>query len=347
MIQQKRFQLRLCSPAFLGDAHQSGVWRTPPIKALLREWWRVAAAPESGYDHPSLRETEGLLFGNAWLEPDADKNSRFCKSTVRMALGHWDEGKMRKHEPLGKVDHPEAEKAGRKVEPLNYLGYGPIDRGQFKNGAALQAGETNTLDLAWPAEDADAIAHTLQLIEWFGTLGGRSRNGWGSLSLGLEPLAADHAHLTAVLRPLKECLKLDWPHAIGSDNKGPLVWESANTFDNWQPAMKFFASTKIGFRTSLKFDGGEPHRQPQKRHVLAYPVTHHKVSGWSNEARLANQIRFKLFATGDNKRKARIYHTPHKSPLAIGNINELDVWQSIHRWLDDPQNKLTRLGAKP
>ena len=91
MIQQKSLQLRLHSPAFLGDAHQSGVWRTPPIKALLREWWRVAAAPESRYDHRSLRETEGLLFGNAWLEPDADK-SRFCKSKVRMALGHWDEG---------------------------------------------------------------------------------------------------------------------------------------------------------------------------------------------------------------------------------------------------------------
>ena len=23
------------------------------------------------------------------------------------------------------------------------------------------------------------------------------------------------------------------------------------------------------------------------------------------------------------------------------------VWQHIHCWLDDPQNKLTRLGAKP
>ena len=108
MIQQKHLQLRLHSPAFLGDAHQSGVWRTPPIKALLREWWRVAAAPESDYEHRSLRETEGLLFGNAWLEPDANKTSRFCKSTVRLALGHWDEGKLRKHEPLGKIDHPEA-----------------------------------------------------------------------------------------------------------------------------------------------------------------------------------------------------------------------------------------------
>lgn len=353
-MKSAQFKLLLLSPAFLGDAHQSGVWRTPPIKALLREWWRVAAAPESGYDHRSLRETEGLLFGNAWLEPDADKNSRFCKSRVRMALERWDEGKMRTwvtQDP--QVPHSEVHDREGRSRPVGsqlYLGYGPLtfQKGtKIKANAALQAGETNTLDLAWPEADTDAIAHTLQLIDWFGTLGGRSRNGWGSLSLGLEPLATGHALLTAVVRELKACLKLDWPHAIGSDNKGPLVWESKDSFADWKVAMTFLARTKIGFRTSLKFEGGEPHRQPQKRHVLAYPVTHHKVSGWGNETRLANQIRFKLVSTEGNKLKARIYHTPHKSPLAIGNIDELAVWQQIHRWLDDPQNKLTRLGAKP
>ncbi|MEI6303775.1 MAG: hypothetical protein WCR74_20205 [Betaproteobacteria bacterium] len=349
MIQQKHLHLRLHSPAFLGDAHQSGVWRTPPIKALLREWWRVAAAPQSGYEHRSLRETEGMLFGNTWLEP----SSRFCKSTVRLALGHWDEGKMRTWETQDpQVPHSEVHDKEGRSRPVGsqlYLGYGPLTLQQgtkIKANAALQEGETNTLDLACPAKDARAITHTLQLIDWFGTLGGRSRNGWGSLSLGLEPLSADHADLTKVLRALKTCLTLDWPHAVGSDEKGPLVWESAINFNDWQSAMKFLASTKIGFRTSLKFDGGEPHRQPQQRHVLAYPVTHHKVSGWGNETRLANQIRFKLVSAADNKLKARIYHTPHKSPLAIGGINELDVWQHIHRWLDDPQNKLTRLGAK-
>ena len=356
MIQQKHLQLRLHSPAFLGDAHQSGVWRTPPIKALLREWWRVAAAPESGYDHRSLRETEGLLFGNAWLESDADKKSRFCKSKVRIALGHWDEGKMRTLESQDpQVPHSEVHDREGRSRPVGsqlYLGYGPLTFQQgtkIKANAALQEGETNTLDLACPVEDADAITHTLQLIDWFGTLGGRSHNGWGSLSLGLEPLAADHAHLVSVLRELKGCLKLDWPHAIGNDNKGPLVWESANTFIDWQSAMKFLASTKIGFRTSLKFEGGGPHRQPQERHVLAYPVTNHTVQAtdWGGNARLANQVRFKLVLAEANKLKARIYHTPHKSPLPIGNIDELAVWQRIHRWLDDPQNKLTRLEIKP
>ncbi len=263
---------------------------------------------------------------------------------------------MRAWEPQDlQVPHSEVRNREGRSRPVGsqlYLGYGPLTFQQstkIKANAALQEGETNTLDLAWPKKDSDAIAHTLQLIDWFGTLGGRSRNGWGSLSLGLEPLTADHAHLTTVLRDLKGCLKLDWPHAIGNDNQGPLVWESKSIFDNWQSAMKFLAATKIGFRTSLKFQGGGPHRQPQQRHVVAYPVTKHTVSatGWGGNARLANQIRFKLVATEVSKLKVRIYHTPHKSPLPIGSIDELDVWQRIHRWFDDPQWKLTRLRAKP
>jgi len=36
--------VRFLTPAFLGDAEQNGRWRTPPFKALLRQWWRMAYA---------------------------------------------------------------------------------------------------------------------------------------------------------------------------------------------------------------------------------------------------------------------------------------------------------------
>ncbi len=339
MMRQTQLKLQTLSPAFLGDAHQSGVWRTPPIKALLREWWRVAAAPEHFHDYRRLRQTEGKLFGNAWLDND------FCKSQVRMALEHWHEGKMRQHVPLAKIPHPEAEKAGKMVEPLNYLGYGPIDKGQFKNGAALQANDINTLDLAWPSEHDTLLKHTLQLIDWFGTFGGRSRNGWGSLALGLDALTRNHPQLTAAQRPLQDCLGLDWPHAIGEDPSGPLIWESANVFADWQPAMQFLARTKIGFRTDLGFTTGKGSPRVEARHIVAYPVTNHDVRAWGGQARLANQLRFKLFRDASGQLRARLYHTPHRCPLPVQGIDELAVWQKIHFWLDQ-QTKLKRLGAK-
>jgi CRISPR-associated protein Cmr1 len=33
------YTVRFVTPAFLGDADQKGRWRTPPFKALIRQWW--------------------------------------------------------------------------------------------------------------------------------------------------------------------------------------------------------------------------------------------------------------------------------------------------------------------
>ncbi len=342
-MRQETYRLTLLSPAFLGDAQQAGAWRAPPFKALLREWWRIAAAPSHGYRHAALREAEGALFGNAWLASGA------TRSKVRMSLGHWHAGK-----PLSFADDPKIKHCNVEF-PIGshlYLGFGPlgIDKASkktaLKKNAALQAGETNTLALAWPESEA-TISPMLQLIDWFGTVGGRSRNGWGSVVFGLEALHAKHTQLDFVLRDLRECLRLDWPHAIGRDGQGPLIWESQQTFDDWKKAMIFLARTKIGFRCHLPFSGGAPHRQAQDRHLLAYPVTHHAIAGMNRDARLANQLRFKLFRDAAGQLRARIYHTPHDCPLPMNNLDQLAVWQKVHAWLDDPAHGLQRLGGRP
>ncbi|MEY4591753.1 MAG: hypothetical protein RIR18_648 [Pseudomonadota bacterium] len=340
-MKTQQLKISLLSPAFLGDASQSGVWRTPPIKALLREWWRISAAPSFNYGHKTMREAEGLLFGNAWLD------DKFCKSQVRIALEHWHAGKPGWETNDPKVTHPEVKFP---VGSQLYLGYGPLifqqGSAKLKNNAALQAGETNNLDLAYPDAEQAVIQQTLNLIDWFGTIGGRSRNAWGSLSIGQKGLTSDHPHLSTVQRDLKACLTLDWPHAIGKDIKGALVWESHKSFADWQEAMKFLAQTKIGFRTQLGFSTGKGSPQVEARHIVAYPVTNHDVRAWGGQARLANQLRFKLFRDTAGQLRARIYHTPHNCPLPSGMSEgqELAVWQQIHIWLDQ-QGNLQRLGA--
>jgi len=342
---KKEFGITLNAPAFLGDAEQKGVWRTPPIKAMLREWWRVVAAPAEEFCHQRLRPIEGKLFGNAWLDND------FSKSRVRMALEHWHVGKMTGLDNDPKVTHPEV---NFPVGSQLYLGYGPLIFQQgaaIKSGAALQANETNTLSLAYPDGDAGKIEQALQLIDWFGAFGGRSRNGWGSLGLsGQCALTRRHPSLTGVLRPLADCLKLDWPHAIGQDDQGPLIWESSASFNDWQAAMRFLAQTKIGFRTQKALAFGQvptPHPQPLERHLLAYPVTNHRVTerGWGGDGRLANQLRFKLYRDASGQLRTRIVHTPHACPLPVPSaLQQIAVWQTVHRWLDQ-QSTLTRLGA--
>ncbi len=352
-------------PAFLGGADQSSEWRTPPIKALLRQWWRIVRAPACKFDHVKLREAEADLFGHAWLKSEAARQSR-----VRMQLsGGWAGGTLQNLGTDPKVKHPEVDRppdgmVGGKL----YLGYGPITFQQgtrIKFPPAIALGQTVTLRLSFPPEAAAALIAALRLMHWFGTIGGRSRNGWGSLELGgkqeFPNLWSEQARteLTKLSRPVQDCLKLDWPHAFGRDGKGLLIWQTKQmkTADD---VVKDLAGMKIGFRTGLQFDGTR-RGKVDRRHLLAYPITNHQVREWNakkkggqvdSEGRLANQLRFKV-ARRDGQFVGLIYHLPARLPVQLRAAldaagrkfveeNELSTWQSVHAELD---RKLSRLVA--
>jgi len=360
-MQKRSYTLSLATPAFLGGALQSAEWRTPPLKALLREWWRVAVAPnpEVGYSCGKLKQRETALFGTA----ADDSSGANRQSSIRLSLAHWHDGKLTdwsQANPASKgrpgedprIRHPEVQFGNGMIGSQLYLGYGPLilEKGKpapkLKSGAALQADETNALSVAFPSTDETDLTRALTLIHWFGTIGGRSRNGWGSLLLkpasnspALQTLSSDALQATGALRALADCLQCDWPHAVGTDRKGPLVWQSS-LFDDWRSAMRFLAERKIGFRTALRFTDGKNVSAPEPRHLLAYPVTNHSVRPWGNE-RIANTLRFKLHAEA-GKLRAVIYHTPCQPTLPYRGIDLLDTWQQVHRHLD-AQATLTRL----
>lgn len=346
-----QYQYTLCfhAPAFLGNAEQSGQWRTPPFKAQLRQWWRVAYAASKRFsiDTEAMRQAEGMLFGNAWLKDN------FSKSLVRIRLEKWDSGRLKSWDGLeqAKIDHPEAERSGRKVGPHAYLAYGPLDgRGgtqfQKKGNAAIQAGEQTTLSLACPEEHAMQITQALSLMDLFGTAGGRSRNGWGSYSL--TP-AGDAPALSAPLtvRPWRDALKLDWPHVVGSDEQGALIWQTG-PFVDWMALLRQLAIIKIGLRRQFRFPHAQPDGEIHDRHWLSYPVTTHKVRAWDkNNARLPNSLRFKVRPTGDGQVVGVIFHMPCLPPPAFSpDARAIEaVWRKVHAFLDAPEQHLTRILA--
>lgn len=343
-----RYNLRFTTPAFLGNASQTAQWRTPPVKALLRQWWRVAVAQELGYSVERLRRQESQLFGTA-----ADDGGESRQSQVRIRLGQWNEGKLKDWASTGTVIHPEVKSRDSKPVAVGsdlYLGYGPLE---FKNGgtalknkAAIQAGDTNALSIAVPDEHARHIATALWLMDRYGTLGGRSRNGWGSFALQpADGAAALQGQLPT--QPWKEALQLDWPHAIGSDAQGALVWQTA-AFDGWKKLMQELARLKIALRTTqFKFTTGRDAPAPEARHWLSYPVTNHSVREWGNNARLPNSLRFKVRpAPHDPKRLVGVvFHVPCLPPPVFQpHLSSIErVWQTVHAFLDKPEQKLTRI----
>jgi CRISPR-associated protein Cmr1 len=350
----QRFTVRFLTPAFLGDAEQNGRWRTPPFKHALREWWRVAYAAEQQFrvDVQAMRRKEGLLFGNAWLsrrEGDSDIADH-RKSLVRLRLDHWAVGGLTNWSPDQTVRHPEVQQP---VGAQLYLGYGPLIFRQgtkLQKNAAIQENETATFSVAIAqavdSTDRQRLLRALWLMDRYGTLGGRSRNGWGSYVL--EPANDYPAPPGGVpLRKWQDCLQLDWPHAIGEDNQGPLIWQSAPHAD-WRALMKTLAEIKIGLRTQFRFPNAQPDGNVHDRHWLSYPVTKHEVRDWKrNNLRLPNQLRFKVRKAADGKLVGIVFHMPHLPPAAFRPDRPAieRVWAQVHNFLDHRDRGLTRIQA--
>lgn len=365
-MHELRYQLSFNTPAFLGNAEQQAQWRTPPIKALIRQWWRVVKAPEVGRDVDALRTAEAQLFGSA----ADDGPTRSLQSKLRIRLDSWAEGKLRQW-PAGEARefHPEVGEVGRPVGTELYLGYGPLDYDKASKQAGLGTSKSSgaqrtaiddkaraELRLRLPATVAQEIEAALQLAQWFGTLGSRSRNAWGSLQFepkdgpALQPLSA--SALASYLRPLRQCLELDWPHAIGSDALGPLTWLTPERA-GWREVMKDVARLKIALRTQAAPFPTERPGALESRHLMGYPVTHHEVQlpGWGRNGRLPNQLRFKLQRAAAGRLRGVIVHLPCRLPppladAARGRIpDELSLWQAVHRVLQEQvqKNLLSRL----
>ncbi len=359
-MKQLEYTIHFNTPAFLGNAEQQGQWRTPPFKALIRQWWRVAYAEAHGYPQSTvaMRREEGLLFGHAWLESDRDEQGRAVaarKSAVRIRLDKWDIGKLKNWEgPDQTVRHPEVKNRQGEIVSVGsnlYLGYGPLmfrSGTALKTNAAIQVGESATLAIAMPDESSPHIERALWLMDRYAAAGGRSRNGWGSFALLPFPASGGGAGADGAvpLRPWRDCLSLDWPHAIGQDDHGALIWQT-RPFDDWKGLMRALAVVKIGLRTQFIFTTGKNAPRTEERHWLSYPITNHSVQAWGNNARLPNSLRFKARKTSDGKFVGVVFHVPGLPTAEFRPDRRVieSVWQRVHTFLDTPAQQLTRVPA--
>lgn len=345
---KRDYTLELVTPAFLGSADQSAEWRTPAIKALIRQWWRVAYAAKHGVNVNAMREAEGRLFGTV--------NGEASQANVRIRIREWNVGNLTQMPAGGQVRHPEVGNGGRSINAFLYLGYGPLANAgtgvTLNKERALNTQQSNSLTIIGKDLTQDEwtlIDQTMHYIALFGVIGGRSRNGWGSLSIkqNNQPLATLDNVKDIPTKPLAQCLQQDWPSSIGSDNNRLLIWKG-NTCATWEAALNSLAAIKIDFRVHLGFVTGNNTPTPEGRHFIAYPVTNHSVSSWVNQKRqplrLPNSLRFKVFKQANNQFVPLAFHLPHQLPDAFSHkptSNELtQVWQRVYSQLDDSMTRI-------
>ncbi len=368
-LQKISCEVEFITPAFLGNATQQGQWRVPPFKALLRRWWRILKAQACNYDWQQLREEEGLLWGNAFLERPhlRGRKNGHQRSLIELRLQHWDGGELGEQDwgnavRLGTVA-PRPRHNEQRIPVALYLGYGPVDQRtrhlHRERAPAINAGEKQRLQcMLRPASrlmgrDAlQELQRTLQLVSFFGSIGSRCNNAWGSLQLHGSDLQQVEEWPA---RPWEECLMDDfggtggWPHALGRDQQALLIWHTRPTGD-WQDVMNRLAQVLANMRDIAKRKKG-----PGLTGVflLGYPVQGpHAIRNLPREARWASQMRMKVQRLADGRFRGLVYHLPHMPPRPLWQRldaaqrawvqrNQQGIWQQIHDWLDDNLQRLS------
>ena len=215
------------SPTFTHGANQGTVEARPSeFKAELRRWWRILKASD-GLDVEGMHREEQALFGGTGRshneKPSISKvrfRSLSCpEATTTTVKAAFAVGGQQRALP----------------DEIFYLAYGITENARdFKESQCLftksQDGDPWSLRLGFHSKgDAGSneekqkaeVVSALRLMDMFGCIGGRSNNGWGSLSIKARDggLALPDA-LPQVAMPIAECLQKDWPHALGA---GPIA----------------------------------------------------------------------------------------------------------------------------
>jgi CRISPR-associated protein Cmr1 len=181
------------TPLFLGNAAQQPELLAAPFKRALRFWWRALnyhlVEPDEKKPFAKLLAREAKLFGAAAAEYGARSEGR-CPFNLRIGFGSI----LPRSIIAGEVLREASNDPG-----LIYLGYGLMDmgrratrdrpeikRGTLQRGCIWSPGGFEvSLELALPrvGQPSEEIIDAIKLFGLIGGGGGRSRRGFGSISL--------------------------------------------------------------------------------------------------------------------------------------------------------------------
>jgi CRISPR-associated protein Cmr1 len=309
-----------------------------------------------------LREAEGDLFGTA-----SDAESQ--QSLMRFRLKHWKDGQLN-NDTWPKHEMRNIQVGQGQVRADVYLGFGPIAAASKKLGrpeprlerlAIDPLNQDNELSVRFDRRTNDGqineVRKALRLASWFGGVGSRSRNGWGSLTFqddSFSRLPQFQVDTAEYCQPFTSCFRHDWPHAIGSDSAGPLVWvgrKNGESFKNWREAVYFLATLRLAIRAAAKKFGRN--NDISANQLIAYPVTQSKNNVWGDDARIAGSLRLKVVGTERGFVPVAI-HLPCAVPKFLFdklniddqqwvNDNQVKIWAGAHQSIE---LLMTRLGNK-
>jgi len=170
------FDVEVLTPMFLGGADMNAELRGASFKGVLRYWWRML---NPGLKADELFEKESRIFGSG-----GDKDSG--KSNVRL----WVEADRLEvlNKPMPKVSCGDSsiDQKRRPVDMLKYLAYGVLggDKEDDRKLSYIEPKQHFTLNIdVGNSNYIQEIKDAMSLLIYFGGLGAKTRNGFGSIGI--------------------------------------------------------------------------------------------------------------------------------------------------------------------
>jgi len=334
-IKTMRLKVKVLTPMFLGGSDGNAELRAAPFKAALRYWWRVL---QGEVPKEALLKQETSLFGGVSEDAWKSRVSVYVKGNVTIEIP--------KMGNLLKIHHPEAERAKCQVDGPGYLaGMGHYD---FRNGfkkRAILPGQRFELTVRYPVDQSDIIEKVIWLMNRFGTVGGRSRNGFGSFCFDTPNNVKVNCLPTIDFQQALRHKNNPYPHFLTKDHKGLTFWklQELDTKD-CSTLMRSLAEIYIRLRTSpfFKFNNGGP----GNRHLLGYPIMNHNLRDWGGPGgRLPSQLRLMVKPDDNDDVNGFVLHMAHALPEDKKWFPELaseeEIWHQVHDFLDNHMTRIT------
>jgi len=332
-------EFEVLTPLFLGNADQEAELRSPPFKYLMRYWWRVTQHEKA--DPSSLLEAESRLFGSAGEDGDGATGKSPIKISV--SLDKSQSAKPCKDDLplLKKIHHPECRHQNGMINPLLYLGGMGLMKNASVTHSYYRSGLRFKVNIDYDPYVVEQVRDCLSIIQAFGALGSRCRNGWGSIQMVSGASDIDNVInlLQKFTRPWEQGLEKDYPNCLGQDDdKKPLLWKTTPQ-ESWEQAMRELADAYAALRA--RPIGAYPrinpgtNTKPGERHLLGVPLTNHS-GGWPKNARHASPLRF-VIRRKDNQYRGFILHLPYKFSSQMHyppGIDQKAFWEKVHSKLD-------------
>ena len=280
------------TPVFISGADgKYAELRAPSIKGFLRYWWRA-----SNYNDnlESLAEKESDLFGGS--------SSKAVKSkfSIRIVLPGTIEGSTR-NLPVHIINYVNSKNNNIPINLLNYLAFGPtsyiketrrteVIREYIPGGLKFQ--------IMIDSYDQTAINEALKslyILSYFGGIGAKSRNGFGSFQTDL-----DSEKYANTAKNLLNGIVHNHPK-YPSFSANSRLWELRESYPTWDVALAKFAEVYRAARLTI-----DPKYHYDKRGILAAPLN---VPGKGNQSpidRRSKSYFMSIHKTTDNKFTGRI-----------------------------------------